>query len=226
MDTTVIPAKLNPDQHPAKELHELEAKLDFVEYWKSITKRKWGIFAFGLTIAMLAAVVVFIMTPVYRSTVTLLIDATKSKVVQIDEVYGGFSENRDYFMTQVEILKSSDVALKTIIKLKLWDLPEFDPRTKEDSLANKFLVGIGYTGSAPKQWDEESLAKAVLLYQLARKGLMRIRRAEGKVLGVVLNHLDFKKAEKYYGEYSGYGKYGYDKYGYGDNYGSKEEKKA
>jgi len=163
MDTTVIPAKLNPDQHPAKELHELEAKLDFVEYWKSITKRKWGIFAFGLTIAMLAAVVVFIMTPVYRSTVTLLIDATKSKVVQIDEVYGGFSENRDYFMTQVEILKSSDVALKTIIKLKLWDLPEFDPRTKEDSLANKFLVGIGYTGSAPKQWDEESLAKAVLL---------------------------------------------------------------
>ena len=63
-------------------------------------------------------------------------------------------------------------------------------------------------------------------FQLARKGLMRIRRAEGKILGVVLNHLDFKKAEKYYGEYSGYGKYGYDKYGYGDNYGSKEEKKA
>ena len=63
-------------------------------------------------------------------------------------------------------------------------------------------------------------------YQLARKGLLRIRRAEGKILGVVLNHLDFKKAEKYYGEYSGYGKYGYDKYGYGDNYGSQEEKKV
>ena len=63
-------------------------------------------------------------------------------------------------------------------------------------------------------------------FQLAKKGLTRIRRAEGKILGVVLNHLDFEKAEKYYGEYSGYGKYGYDKYGYGENYGSKEEKKA
>ena len=61
-------------------------------------------------------------------------------------------------------------------------------------------------------------------YQLARKGLMRLRRSEGKILGVVLNHLDFKKAEKYYGEYSGYGKYGYDKYGYGEGYGAKVEK--
>lgn len=51
-------------------------------------------------------------------------------------------------------------------------------------------------------------------YQLARKGLARIRKAQGNVLGVVLNRLDFVKAERYYGEYSGYGKYGYSRYGY------------
>jgi capsular exopolysaccharide synthesis family protein len=56
-------------------------------------------------------------------------------------------------------------------------------------------------------------------YQLARKGLQRIRRAGGQVMGVVLNQLDFVKAEKYYGEYSGYGKYGSKKYGYGEPYG-------
>src|SRR5450830_959970 len=140
MDTTVIPAKLNPELHASKELHELEEKLDFVEYWKSISKRRWAILAFGFSIAMLAAVIVFIMTPVYRSTVTVLIDSTKSKVVSIEEVYSGFAENRDSFITQVEILKSPDIAIKTITKLKLWDVPEFDPRKKEDSLGNKFLV--------------------------------------------------------------------------------------
>jgi len=56
-------------------------------------------------------------------------------------------------------------------------------------------------------------------YQLARRGLQRIRRAEGQVLGVVLNRLDFAMAEKYYGEYSGYGKYGYGQTGYGAVYG-------
>ncbi|MFZ6724233.1 GumC family protein [Undibacterium sp. MH2W] len=162
MDTTVIPLNLNPSQHASKELHELEEKVDFVEYWKSISKRKWAILGFSLTVALLAAIVAFLMTPVYRSTVTLLIDSTKSKVVSIDEVYGGFSENRDFFLTQVEILKAPDIALKTITKLKLWEIPEFDPRKKEQSAVEKFLIVIGYTEDIPKKWDEESLAKAVL----------------------------------------------------------------
>jgi Mrp family chromosome partitioning ATPase len=57
-------------------------------------------------------------------------------------------------------------------------------------------------------------------YPLARKAIRRIRRANGNIIGVVLNALDFKKAEKYYGEYSVYGKYGsYRKSGYGGGYG-------
>jgi capsular exopolysaccharide synthesis family protein len=57
-------------------------------------------------------------------------------------------------------------------------------------------------------------------YQLARKGIQRLLRAEGNVIGVVLNQFDFAHAEKYHGEYSGYGKYGYGKYGYRDGYGA------
>lgn len=162
MNTSVIPVNSNVELQDSKELHEQEVKLDFVEYWKSITKRKWTILAFALAVAVVTAAIAFVMTPVYSSSVTLLIDTTKSKVVQIDEVYGGFSDNRDYYTTQVEIIKSPDVALKTITKLKLWEYPEFDPRIKEESLLTKFLVSIGYSDSAPKKWDDESLAKAVL----------------------------------------------------------------
>src|SRR6185312_778621 len=58
-------------------------------------------------------------------------------------------------------------------------------------------------------------------YQVARNGLKRLRRAGASVLGVVLNQLDLERAEKYYGEYSGYGqKYGKGYYrGYGKTYG-------
>jgi capsular exopolysaccharide synthesis family protein len=57
---------------------------------------------------------------------------------------------------------------------------------------------------------------------MLRKALRRLRRADGHILGVVLNALDFNKAEKYYGEYSGYGKHGYGTYGsaYGEAYGA------
>jgi Mrp family chromosome partitioning ATPase len=67
---------------------------------------------------------------------------------------------------------------------------------------------------------------------MVRKALQRLRRADGHIMGVVVNALDFSKAEKYYGEYSGYGKHGYGTYGsaYGQAYGSSglatAEKKA
>ena len=45
---------------------------------------------------------------------------------------------------------------------------------------------------------------------MAKRALKRIASANIPIFGVVLNQQDFKKAEKYYGEYSGYGKYWYE----------------
>jgi len=51
-------------------------------------------------------------------------------------------------------------------------------------------------------------------YPVARQGIRRLQRVNAHVLGVVLNQLDIAKAEKYYGEYSGYGSRYYRKHGY------------
>lgn len=53
-------------------------------------------------------------------------------------------------------------------------------------------------------------------YRMAQKGVSDLRRGGGRLIGVVLNRLDFEKADKYYGEYSGYASYGYQSY-YGDD---------
>ncbi len=53
-------------------------------------------------------------------------------------------------------------------------------------------------------------------YPLARQGLIKLRRSGAPILGVALNQMDFKRADRYYGEYSGYATYGYKRY-----YGSK-----
>jgi len=49
---------------------------------------------------------------------------------------------------------------------------------------------------------------------MAKTGLKRIVETGTKVIGVVLNQHDYKKAERYYGDSYGYGKYPYKKYGY------------
>lgn len=138
-----------------------EEQLDLLEYWRSITKRKWAILSFGLVVALLAGVIVFVMTPVYRSTTTVMIEANKAKLLSIEDVYSGISQNREYFQTQVEIIKSREVAIKAIIAIKLWDNPEFDPRLKKSSLSG-LLETVGFGDSAaPKEWNETTLAEAV-----------------------------------------------------------------
>jgi capsular exopolysaccharide synthesis family protein len=53
-------------------------------------------------------------------------------------------------------------------------------------------------------------------YPLARQGLRKLARIGAPLVGVVLNQLDVLKADRYYGEYSGYGRrYHNKKYGYG-----------
>jgi succinoglycan biosynthesis transport protein ExoP len=53
-------------------------------------------------------------------------------------------------------------------------------------------------------------------YPLARMGIRRLRRVNAPILGVVLNQLDVLRADRYYGEYSGYGRRYYSKkYSYG-----------
>jgi capsular exopolysaccharide synthesis family protein len=51
-------------------------------------------------------------------------------------------------------------------------------------------------------------------YPIARRGLKRLRRVGAPLLGVVLNQLDLARADKYYGEYSGYASKYARKYGY------------
>ena len=133
-----------------------EEKLELLEYWRSILKRKKEIIAFGLVVALLAIVIVLVMTPVYRSTATVLIEANKSKLLSIEDVYSGISQNREHFQTQVEIIKSREVAIRTIEKLKLWEHEEFDPRTQEGSL----LAAIGFSDE-PKEWTDKLLAEAI-----------------------------------------------------------------
>ena len=51
-------------------------------------------------------------------------------------------------------------------------------------------------------------------YQVAQRCLRALLGAKATLFGVVLNQLDFKKAESHYGDYSGYGSYGKDAAGY------------
>lgn len=108
---------------------ETQAELNLLDYWLLVRKHTRQILKLAGIITLLATLVVFQMTPVYRSTASVLIENSKSKALSLADLYDAQGAGgQESFNSQVQILKSRPVAELVIRKLKLVDHPAMDPR--------------------------------------------------------------------------------------------------
>ncbi len=145
--------------------HDADRLAEQLRFWRrSISKHKWSALGLALAIALLTTLIVFVITPTYRSTATLMLESNKSKVVSIEEVYSAMSSNREYYQTQAEILKSEELARRIVTKMKLVDHPVMDPRKqKEDGFSLKKLVPAAWLGEDEVQtFTPEQLQSMVI----------------------------------------------------------------
>lgn len=132
-----------------------------------LNKHKWNILGFVLAVLVVTTAVLQVLTPIYKSTATLLIESEESKVIKVDQVYG-MSASREYFNTQLEVIKSREVAIKTILALKLWETPEFKVAEKTSMLSRAlglvFLTPaqIGFTEAVKEKPTDMDLANAIV----------------------------------------------------------------
>src|SRR5689334_19440135 len=114
MSTDLIVARTGairtPLPRPPDEGDMFELKL----YWRSIAKRKWLILGVALVAAIVAAIYSLTITPVYRATVTILIEQTRPRVISVEEVTSGVSSSREHFETQADLLSSRALAIRVI----------------------------------------------------------------------------------------------------------------
>lgn len=103
----------------------IEQILDLRHYFAVLKKYIWRVGSLALVVALLTAVIALNMTPVYRSTATLLIESQQNEAVSFAEVYGLDSNRKEYYLTQFEILKSRTIAQAVIEKLNLKEYPDF-----------------------------------------------------------------------------------------------------
>ncbi|MYM65124.1 polysaccharide biosynthesis tyrosine autokinase [Pseudomaricurvus sp. HS19] len=117
-----------------------EEIIDLRHYWRVLMQQKWNIAGLSVVVTLLTALVVFSMTPVYQATNTVLIENQEAKVLSIEDVYGLNTSNKEYFLTQFEILKSRDLAERVIRRLNLDIHPLFDPRQQEQGFDWRALI--------------------------------------------------------------------------------------
>ena len=104
---------------PVANKPQADEVINIRHYFNVINKFKWPVILLAVIVTMLAAVITLNITPVFRATATLLIEAEQAKAISYDEVYGLDSTKKEYYLTQFEILKSRKIAQAVVNKLDL-----------------------------------------------------------------------------------------------------------
>lgn len=163
MNDLTLQERLRPAETPALQAPEKDT-LDIVEYWRAISKRRWSIIGLTILVAILAMLIVNNIRPLYKATASMLIEQGKSKIVSIEEVYSQGLMAREYYLTQVEILKSEDLARKVVKKLNLTTHPDFDIRQAQPGLMSR-IMNFGATPAPVERTDEAVLKSAAAKFR-------------------------------------------------------------
>lgn len=139
--------------------------IDLGHYLGIIKRYSLRILLLAIAFTVLVAILVMKMTPLYTSSTTLLIEAEKANVVSIEEVYGIDTKSKDYMATQFEVLKSRQIAEKTVESLSLYDNADFMPEENETSFVSDLAEMFPFL----PQKEKVELTEAQKVAKLKRK---------------------------------------------------------
>jgi len=161
----------------APELLVDDQDLDLRAYLFILSNYKWGILGLTLIITLLSTLYVYSLDPIYRATSSILIDNDKENVVSIQEVYGMPNAYYEYYQTQLEILKSRQLAERVVKRLNLLNRTDFN-----ESKKGKIPFLLDWKAWIPADWlPDKNTKKASLLLD----GTARLKTLANQIMGML-----------------------------------------
>lgn len=109
-----------PASNAIKSTPRIKAPSEIATLWRFFRRYRLGILLVTSAASLIGVLIALSLPPIYRSTVTLLIEPRNQRVVQVADVYdptqGGSEE---YYATQFELLRSRGLATRVVDKLDL-----------------------------------------------------------------------------------------------------------
>ncbi|MEA3275986.1 MAG: polysaccharide biosynthesis tyrosine autokinase [Pseudomonadota bacterium] len=140
-----------------------EDVIDLREYWNVLMRRKWTLITVLAVSMVVALLVSFLSTPIYRSTLLLQIEREEGKVLEYQSLTPEETVNaKDFYQTQYELLQSRSLARRVIDQLGLQTSNSFSQEDEASYLAGlirelKAKISGSDTAQAPQEPDLEEL---------------------------------------------------------------------
>lgn len=136
---------------------------ELLTYVRIVRKRLWAILLLTVLAVVVGWTIANGMPATYKSTSTILIEsaAGNRNPVRLEE--GGLtSPFGDNMQTQMEIMKSRNIVLRTIMQLRLWEKPEFDVRRAPPAWLDQVKEKLGFAPKPATVWNDTLLAEALV----------------------------------------------------------------
>lgn len=103
------------------------AEISLLDLFALLRRRRWLILSVFLIGLVSIALVLAFLTPYYRATVSVMVDPRQANVVDLEQVLSGLPANAETVQSEMEVLRSRELAGKVVDRLKLTDNAEFNP---------------------------------------------------------------------------------------------------
>lgn len=146
MEINTTPARASGAEHDNDEI-------DLLQYWQIVRDRRWVILGAALAGLLLALALSLLATPIFRASSMLQIERDTIKLFDFQGLQPTESPNdRDFYQTQYELLKSRSLAQRVIQDLDLTRQPLYRDRVEDaKKAAEKAPNGKALTSSEQEQ---------------------------------------------------------------------------
>ena len=140
---------------------EVESGVDFYKYLRIASKYKWLIAGIVLTSLLVAALITFLMTPVYRATATLQIDREAMSIVKVGGVQPeeAAQDGAEFYQTQYALLASRSLAERVTTTLGLTSDPTFVVKQTSITSVLKDVLGGTKKDDTSQEITQEELSR-------------------------------------------------------------------
>ena len=143
------------EQLSAAETDDVE--IDIAEIIRALRRRRWALAGCVLLITSLVLLVTFQLTPLYTASAEVLIDPRDRNVADLDSVLSGLSPDASTIESQIQVIRSRSLALRTIETLGLESDPEFNPALREPGVVAELMGWLrGLAPGEPEAPSEET----------------------------------------------------------------------
>ena len=151
--------------------------IDIAHYLGILKRYAFRIVSLAIAFTILVALLVMRMTPLYTSSTTILVDSENANVVSIEEVYGLDTKRKDYMQTQYEILRSRQIAERTVEGMNLHLNDKFMPPEEGPSAIDSLVDSAKDMLPFLPQKEVVERTEAQIIAAKKRSAVFRLMRA-------------------------------------------------